>query len=103
MDFIKMLEYERIDIADGIDVDVSDKSRKCMLCYYWYFIKKNFNYGPYLCDGCYNIMQKCNKPKNIALLHIKKSVYKIYFLYMSKREAKKLMNNSNLIDKKSFL
>ena len=48
-------------------------------------------------------MQKFNKPKNIALLHIKKSVYKIYFLYMSKREAKKLMNNSNLIDKKSVL
>ena len=45
-------------------------------------------------------MQKCNKFKNIAIVHVKKSVYRIYFLYMSKREAKKLMNNSNLIDKK---
>ena len=26
-----------------------------------------------------------------------------FFLYMSKREAKKLMNNSNLIDKKGTL
>ena len=31
---------------------------------------------------------------------LKKSVYRIYFLYMSKREAKELMENSNLIDKK---
>ena len=45
-------------------------------------------------------MQKCNKLKNIAIVHIKESVYRICFLYMSKREAKKLMTNSNLIGNK---
>ena len=45
-------------------------------------------------------MQKCFKLKDIAIVHIKKSAYRIYFLYMIKREAKKLMTNSNLIDKK---
>ena len=98
-----MLEYERIDISDGIDVDTSNKSKECILCHYWYFLDKNFGYGPYLGDGCYNIMQKCNKFKNIAIAHVKKCVYRIYFLYMSKREAKILMNNSNLIDKKGIL
>ena len=34
---------------------------------------------------------------------LKKSAYRIYFLSMSKREAKKLMKNSNLIDKKGVL
>ena len=48
-------------------------------------------------------MQKSNNFKNIAIVHVKKSAYRIYFLYMSKREAKKLMNNSNLIDKRSVL
>ena len=48
-------------------------------------------------------MQECNKLKNIAIIHIKKSVYGICFLFMSKREAKKLITNSNLIDKKGFL
>ena len=71
-----------------------------MLCHYYYFSDKNFSYGPYLCDGCYNIMQKCNKFKNIAIAHVKKSVYRNYFLQMSKHEAKQLMTNSNLIDKK---
>ena len=69
----------------------------------WYFLEKNFSYGPYLCDGYYSIMQKCNKSKNIDIFHVKKSVYRIYFLYMSKHEAKKLMANSNLIDKKDVL
>ena len=98
-----MLEYERIDISDGIDVDMSDKSKECTLCHYWYFLNKNFKYGPYLCDGCYDIVQRSTDFKNIAIVHIKKSAYRIYFLYMSKREAKKLMTNSNLIDKKGFL
>ena len=98
-----MLEYQRIDISEGIDVDMSNKSKECMLCHYWYFLNKNFSYGPYLCDGCYNIMQKSNNFKNIAIVHVKKSVYRIYFLYINKRKAKKLMANSNLIDKKGVL
>ena len=98
-----MLEYERIDISEGIDVHMLNKSKECMLCHYWYFLNKNFSYGPYLCDGCYNIMQKSNDFKNIDIVHVKKSAYRIYFLYMSKREAKKLMNNSNLSDKQGVL
>ena len=47
--------------------------------------------------------QKCNKLKNIAIIHIKESVYRICFLFMNKHEAKKLMVNSNVIDKKGFL
>ena len=43
----KMLVYEKIDISDGIDVDMSDKSKECMLCHYWCFLDKNFSYGPY--------------------------------------------------------
>ena len=96
-----MLVYEKIDVSDGIDVDMSDKSKKCMLCHYWYFLDKNFSYGPYLCDGFYNMMQKCSKLKNIV--HVKESAYRICFLYISKCEAKKLMTNSDLIDKKGVL
>ena len=101
--FIKMLAYERINVSDGIDVNELDESKKCMLCHYWYFLDKSFNYGPYLCDGCYNMTQKCNELKNIVIIRIKKTVYRICFLFMSKRGAKKLMAISNVIDKKGFL
>ena len=73
-----------------------------MLCHYWYFLDENFSYGPYLCNDCYNIMQKSINFENIAIVHVKKSVCRIYFLYMSKHEAKKLMTTSNLIDKKGI-
>ena len=77
--------------------------KECMLCHYLYFLDKNFSYGPYLCDDCYNIMQKSINFKNISIINVNKSAYRIYFLGMSKYEAKKLMNNSNLSDKKSIL
>ena len=34
-----MLEYDRIDISEGIDIDKTNKSKECMLCHYWYFFK----------------------------------------------------------------
>ena len=43
-----MLVYEKIDISDGIFVDMSEKSKECTLCHYWYFLDKNISYGPYL-------------------------------------------------------
>ena len=43
-----MLEYENIDISEGIDVNKSSNSKEYSVCHYWYFIDKNFNYGPYL-------------------------------------------------------
>ena len=51
-----MLEYDRIDISEGIDVDMSNKLKECILCHYRYFLNKNFSYGPYLCDGCNNMV-----------------------------------------------
>ena len=83
-----MLAYERIDISDGIDIKTSDEPKECTLCHYWYFLDKSFSYGLYLCDGCYNMTQKCNKVKNIAIIRIKKTVYRICFLFMSKRDPK---------------
>ena len=99
-----MIEYEIIDISEGIDINKTNKSKECMLCHYWYFLNKNFSYGPYLCDGCYHIMQKSIDSKNIDIVYIKGSAYRIHFWYISKHKRKRkaisLMANSNLIDKK---
>ena len=86
----KMLEYDRIDISEGTDVDATNKSKECMLCHYRYFLDKIFSYGPYLCNGCYNIMRKSVNLKNIAIVHVRESEYRIYFLGISKRETKKI-------------
>ena len=43
----KMLQYERIDISEGIDFDKTNKSVECMICHYWYFKDIRFKYQPY--------------------------------------------------------
>ena len=48
-----MLEYDRIDISEGIDINKCDEtSKKYSLCKFYYFLDKNFSYGPFLCNGC---------------------------------------------------
>ena len=32
-----MLEYNRIDILEGIDVNKINASKECDICHYWYF------------------------------------------------------------------
>ena len=104
-----MLEYERIDISEGIDVNKTGKSKECMICHYWYFLSKNFSYGPCLCDDWSNTMQTSIDSKNIDIPYVKGNAYRIHFWYKSKhkrkhkRKAIRLMTNPNLIDKKGIL
>ena len=77
-----MIEYERINISEKIDVDKTNKSKECMLCHYWYFLHKDFSYGPYICDDCYNFSQKSIDFKNIAIVYIlKKCIQNLFFMH----------------------
>ena len=67
-----MLEYDKIDISEGIDCNKTSESKEFMVCHYWYFLSKNCNYGPYLWDGCYNIEQKSISFKDIFIVCVKK-------------------------------
>ena len=53
---LKMLEYNRIDISEGIDINKTNASKECDICNYWYFLYKGFKYEPYLCNGCHDLM-----------------------------------------------
>ena len=51
-----MLEYDRINISERIDVNKTNLSKEYDSCYDRYFLDKNFNYEPYLWDGCHDLM-----------------------------------------------
>ena len=50
-----MLEYNRIDISEGIDINEANASQEC-ICHYWYFKDIGFKYEPYLFNGCHGLM-----------------------------------------------
>ena len=36
----KMLKYDKIDITEVIDLDKTNKLKKCIFCHYWYYLNK---------------------------------------------------------------
>ena len=63
-----MLEYNRIDISEGIDVNKRSLSKECDICHYWYFKNIGFKHEPYLCNGCHDLMQKAMSFNNVAVM-----------------------------------
>ena len=55
-----MLEYDRIDISEGIDINKCEETSR-RLCRFYYFLDKNFSYGPFLCNRCYDMSLKAKK------------------------------------------
>ena len=98
-----MLEYGRIDISEGIDVNKTSNSRECSLCKFYYFLNKNFNYQTHLCDGCHDMSGKANSMQNVAIIYHRGNSYRVNFVFMSKNDAFNLIKNSNIIDKKGVL
>ena len=95
-----MLEYDRIDISEGIDINKTNASKECDICHYWYFLVKSFKYEPYLWNGCHDLVQKANFN---AIVSVKGSDYRIHFWYMSKNDAINIMKNSSLNAKSGSL
>ena len=98
-----MLEYDRIDISEGIDVNKTNASKECDICYYWYFKDIGFKYEPYLCNGCHDLVQKAMNFNDVAVVSVKGSNYRILFWYMSKDGGINIMNNFDLNDKNGLL
>ena len=43
-----MIQYERIDVSEGIDINKISESRERMLCHYWYFKDIGYEYQQYV-------------------------------------------------------
>ena len=93
-----MLEYDRIDISEGIDVNKTSLSKECDICHYWYLKDVGFKYENYLCNGCHDLTQKA-----MSFNNVKGNAYRIHFWYMSKDDAINIMNSCNLVDKSGVL
>ena len=69
-----------IDISEGIEVNKTNASKECNIYDYWYFKDMGFKYEPYLCNGCYGLMQKAMNFNDVAIASVIGSDYRIHFL-----------------------
>ena len=99
-----MLEYDRINISEGIDINKCEEtSRECSLCKFYYFLDKNFKYGPYLCDGCYDMFMKAVSMQNLTIINHNGNYYRVIFAFMSKKDAYDLIKNAVILGEKGTL
>ena len=96
-----MLEYDRIDISESIDIKkCKETSKECSLCKFYNFLDKNFSHGPYLCDGCYDMSRKAISIKNLAIINHNGNHYRVNFAFISKKHAYSLIKNAVIMDEK---
>ena len=74
-----MLDYNRIDISEGTDTNKTSSSKECNICHYGYFLDKNFNYEPHLCNGCHDLMSKAMSFNDVILYLLKEIITEFIF------------------------
>ena len=79
-----MLEYDRIDVSEGTDVNKTNGSREGIICHYWYFLVINFRFQPKVCNGCHDLMQTAVVFNDAAIFSVKGHDYRICFWYTTR-------------------
>ena len=51
-----MLQYEKIDVLEGIDVNKTSASKKCKLCHYSFFKDIGFKFEAHVCNRCHDLL-----------------------------------------------
>ena len=98
-----MLEYDSIDISEGIDINkCKETSKECSLYKFYYLLDKNFSYGPYLCDG-HDMSLKAISMKNLTVINHNGKHYRVNFAFISKKDAYNLIKNAVIMGEKGTL
>ena len=94
-----MLQYEKIDVSEGIDVNKTSASKECELCHYWFFKDVGFKFEEHVCNGCHDLLTMGHSLKNIAILNAKGTTFRCLFMVISKNKGLKRLNNSVTYDR----
>ena len=76
---LQMLEYDRRDFSEGINVKKKSASKECNTCHYWYFLDKGLKFQLCVCHECHDLTQKAMNLDDIAIVFAKGNSYRFYF------------------------
>ena len=89
-----MLQYEKIDASEGIDVNKTSASKECELCHYWFFKDVGFKFEEQVCNRCHDLLTIAHSLRNIVTMSAKLATLRCLLIGISKNEALKKLNNS---------
>ena len=94
-----MLQYQKIDVSEGIDVNKTSASKECELCHYWFFKDIGFKFEEHVCNKCHDLLTIAYSLKDIAILNAKGATFRCILMGISKNEGLKRLNNSVAYDR----
>ena len=94
-----MLQYEKNDASEGIDVNKTSASKECELCCYWFFKDVGFKFEEHVCNKCHDLLTIAYSLKDIAILNAKGATFRCILMGISKNEGLKRLNNSVTYDR----
>ena len=51
-----MLQYQNIDVSEGIDINKTSASKEFELCHYWFLKDVGFKFEEHVCNGCPDLL-----------------------------------------------
>ena len=94
-----MLQYEKIDVSEGIDVNKTSASKEYELCHYQFFKDIGFKFEEHVCNKCHDLLTMAYSLKNIAVLSAKEATFRCLLMGISKNKALKRLSNSVTYDR----
>ena len=96
---MKMWQYERINVSEGIDVNKTSSSKECMLCHYQFFRDIEFKFEEHVCNKCHDLLMTAYELKNIAMLSVRGANFSCILCGISRNEGLRRLNSSVLENK----
>ena len=73
-----MLQYQKIDVSEGIVANETNASKECELCHYWFFKTVGFKFEEHVCNKCHELLTMVYSLKYIATLSAKRATFRCY-------------------------
>ena len=70
-----MLQYQKTDISEGIDVNKTSVSKECELCHYWFFKNIGFQYEEHVYNKCHDLSTMAYSLKKYSYIECKRGYF----------------------------
>ena len=94
-----MIQYHKINVSEGSDVNKTRASEECIICHYWFFKDIGFKFEDHICNKCHDLLTKACSLEKITILNAKGDTYRCILMGTSKSKGLKRLNNSITYDR----
>ena len=76
-----MMQCNKINVSEGIDVNKTSAWKDCELCHYWFFKDIGSKFEEHVCNKCHDLLTMVYSLKNIAILSAKGTTFRCLLVY----------------------